>query len=166
MHLNNNFFYNGFFIQNGFTEAFLTFVSSAVGILLTVGIVVLSIVAMWNLFEKAGIAGWKSIIPFYNIYLMAKIAFGNGWWFLLLIIPIVRVFYNFVLCVKLAKAYGKGFGFALGLFFLNTIFILILGLGDSRYIGPLSDYNYGPNFNPEAFNSSDYVYRDDKNHRF
>ena len=37
---------------------------------------------------------------------------------------------------KLAKAFGKGFGFFIGLVFLNPIFKLILGFGDAQYQGP------------------------------
>ena len=29
---------------------------------------VLLIVAVWNIFENAGVAGWKALIPIYNIY--------------------------------------------------------------------------------------------------
>lgn len=36
---------------------------------------------------------------------------------------------------KLAKAFGKGFGFFLGLLFLNPIFKLILGFGNAKYQG-------------------------------
>ena len=36
---------------------------------------------------------------------------------------------------KLAKAFGKGVGFFLGLLFLNPIFKLILGFGDAQYQG-------------------------------
>ena len=36
---------------------------------------------------------------------------------------------------KLAKAFGKGFGFFLGLLFLNPIFKLILGFGNAQYQG-------------------------------
>lgn len=25
-------------------------------------------ICMWKIFEKAGLEGWKAIIPFYNIY--------------------------------------------------------------------------------------------------
>ena len=37
---------------------------------------------------------------------------------------------------KLACAYGHGIGFTIGLFFLNPLFMLILGFGDSEYMGP------------------------------
>ena len=37
---------------------------------------------------------------------------------------------------NLSLAYGHGVGFAIGLFFLSPIFMLILGLGSSQYQGP------------------------------
>lgn len=36
---------------------------------------------------------------------------------------------------RLAKAYGHGGGYTVGLVFLNFIFMLILGLGKSKYQG-------------------------------
>ena len=36
---------------------------------------------------------------------------------------------------KLAKAFGKGFGFFIGLLLLNPIFKLILGFGSAQYRG-------------------------------
>lgn len=39
-------------------------------------------------------------------------------------------------CYQLAKAFGKNFFFVLGLFFLFPIFMLILGLDSSKYLGP------------------------------
>lgn len=35
--------------------------------------------------------------------------------------------------ISLAKAFGKGTGFTVGLILLNTIFMLILAFGDSEY---------------------------------
>ena len=37
---------------------------------------------------------------------------------------------------KMAKAYGQGTGFGFGILFLKPIFYMILGFGDSEYIGP------------------------------
>ena len=42
---------------------------------------------------------------------------------------------NVVALYKLACAYGHGIGFTIGLFFLNPLFMLILGFGDSEYMG-------------------------------
>lgn len=35
-----------------------------------------SIVGLWKMFEKAGYAGWKSLIPILNVYIMFEIS-GN-----------------------------------------------------------------------------------------
>ena len=43
---------------------------------------------MWKVFEKAGMEGWKGIIPIYNVYLMiTEIAKKPAWWIVLLFIP-------------------------------------------------------------------------------
>ena len=102
----------------------------------TLIVVVLLIIAMWKIFSKAGQGGWKSIIPIYNVYTLCKIADGNGWKFLLLLIPIVNIIYMILLYHRLSKSFGKGFLFTLGLIFLPNIFTLILGFGGSQYIGP------------------------------
>lgn len=103
--------------------------------IIILAIVAISIIASWRIFEKAGIEGWKSLIPVYNVYLMYEIAFGNGWLFLLLFIPIVNVVIGIVFSIKLAEVFGQGVGFGIGLMFLPFIFYLILGFGDAEYIG-------------------------------
>ena len=97
---------------------------------------ILLIVAWWKVFNKAGEAGWKAIIPIYNTYTLVKIADGKGIKFLLLLIPIVDIIYGIMLANRLSKAFGKSTGFTLGLIFLSPIFMLILGFGDAQYQGP------------------------------
>lgn len=99
-------------------------------------VVVLGILAMWFIFKKAGQGGWKALIPIYNIYTLVKIVDGNGWKFLLLLIPFVNFVYLIILNFRMAKAYGKGIGFGFGLLFLPTIFQLILAFGKAEYVGP------------------------------
>lgn len=99
-------------------------------------ICILTIIAFWKVFTKAGKPGWASIIPFYSQYCMFDIAWGNGWLFLLTFVPCVNFVIMIMLYLKLAKAFGKGTGFGIGLIFLNTIFVLILGFSDAQYIGP------------------------------
>lgn len=99
-------------------------------------IAVVMIVAMWKLFEKAGKPGWGCLIPFYNNYCLFDMAFGNGWLFLLMFLPIVNFVILIMLFFKLAKAFGKGIGFGFGLLFLSIVFLPILGLGSAEYDGP------------------------------
>ena len=93
------------------------------------------IVANWKIFEKAGEPGWKAIIPFYNFYMEYKIFWGNGWLFLLTIIPIVNIVMYIILCNKTSKAFGHGVGFTLGLIFFPYIFRCILGYGSDEFLG-------------------------------
>ncbi len=45
------------------------------------------------------------------------------------------IVFEALLAVKTAKAYGKGGGYACGLFFLSSIFYMILGFGSAAYTG-------------------------------
>jgi len=96
---------------------------------------ILGVVALWKIFVKAGEPGWAAIVPFYNAYVLFKITWGNGWLFLLMLIPFVNIVIAIITMVKLAKAFGKGGGFAVGLIFLSIIFYCILAFGDADYVG-------------------------------
>ena len=109
--------------------------SAAYAIIMIAWIVVL-LIGLWKMFTKAGKPGWAFIVPFYNMYCLFEMSFGNGWLFLLTFVPCVNVVIQIMLCFKLAKAFGKGVGFGFGLLFLTPIFYLILGFGDAEYIGP------------------------------
>ena len=106
-------------------------VSSIVGLL----VAVLVIAGMWKVFTKAGKPGWAAIIPIYNTIVLLQIAGKPVWWFLLFFIPIVNIVIAVMVMIAIAKAFGKGTGFALGLLFLSPIFIPILGFSDAQYVG-------------------------------
>jgi hypothetical protein len=97
---------------------------------------VLMIAACWKIFTKAGQPGWASIIPIYNWYILCKIVGRPGWWVILLLIPFVNFIVGIVLCIDLAKSFGKGVGFGIGLVLLSVIFFPILGFGSAQYQGP------------------------------
>lgn len=107
-------------------------------LLIRLAILVLMIVAMWKVFEKAGQPGWAAIIPFYNCYVLLKIAGKPGWWLILMLIPIVNLVFFFLACMGVAENFGKGGGFAVGLFFLSFIFFPILAFGDAQYSGAVA----------------------------
>ena len=84
------------------------------------------IAGFWFLFKKAGEKGWKSIIPFYNFYILFQIADLNPWLSLLLYLPIVGTVMSILMYIKLAKAFGQGTGFAIGLILFPPIFVWLL----------------------------------------
>ena len=121
---------------------------------------VLLIVAVWNIFEKAGVAGWKALIPIYNIYVsFQKACFEKSFWNLIVlsiaafvldilllyfksnvilaivltIIDIMIILYLLRYTYRLSKCFGHGIIFAIGLLIFPYIFGLILGLGKSKY---------------------------------
>lgn len=96
-------------------------------------VVVLTIAGMWKIFSKAGQPGWAAIIPIYNLWVLSKVGDSGVLWFVLTFlfgIPIIKLW------IDVAKAFGKGIGFALGMFFLPFVFIPLLGFGSARYQGP------------------------------
>jgi hypothetical protein len=145
---------------------------------LFLGVAVLLIVAKWRLYEKAGEPGWAAIVPYYESFVLYKISWGNGWYFLLTQVPgfIAGILYlsvftrelfyaaqhfsngyygnpsyvfslfaesmgilaligvlglgafvvQIITCIKLARAFGQGGGFACGLIFLYPVFVCIL----------------------------------------
>ena len=96
-------------------------------------VIVLMIVAMWKVFTKAGQPGWAAIVPFYNFIVLLKIAGKPLWWLLLLFVPFVNIVVMIMIVISLARNFGKGTGFAMGLLFLAPIFYPILAWSDATY---------------------------------
>ena len=113
--------------------------------LFTMIVSIVTIVAMWKLFKKAGKPGWASIIPIYNTYTLFDIVYpGHGIKFLLMLIPFVNIYIGIKCYIDLAKAFGKSGAYALGLIFLNPIFMCILGFDSSVYAYG-ANHMYGSN---------------------
>lgn len=100
---------------------------------LAIAILIIMIAGNWKIFEKAGVAGWKCLIPIYNMYLFIVISGKPGWWLILMFIPIVSVVIYLLTMLALASRFGKGPLFGVGLFFLPIIFIPLLGFDRSEY---------------------------------
>lgn len=139
---------------------FLGFIFSFLAIFLVAWFVLL-IVASWKMFTKAGQPGWKSVIPVYNVWTLYKIAKVNFWVWLVIpaivcgvaqpmlvnagnnpnafvvIFAVVAIIYGIVadwkLCKGISQSFGKGAGFAVGMFFFPNIFQLIIGFGKAKY---------------------------------
>ena len=100
-------------------------------------VIILMIAASWKVFTKAGQPGWAAIIPFYNLYVLLTIVGKPGWWLLLFFIPLVNLVIGIIVTLELAKRFGKGVGFAMGLIFLSIIFYPILAFGSATYMPAL-----------------------------
>ena len=119
---------------------------------------ILTLVAYWRIYTKAGEEGWKAIIPIYGTYVLYRftwdikmfwIMFGcffcgflfaltgiSLFVFLGLIAVLVGVVIDLFQSHALSCSFGHGIGFTLGLLFLTPIFLLILAFGSSEYQGP------------------------------
>jgi len=100
-------------------------------------VVMIAILAgFWKVFVKAGKPGWACLIPIYNIVVMLQIVGRPLWWLVLLLIPFVNFVVLILISIDMAKSFGKGTGYGLGLAFLGAIFYPMLGFGDAKYQGP------------------------------
>lgn len=125
---------------------------------------ILTLVAYWRIYTKAGEEGWKAIIPIYGTYVLYQftwdtkmfwIMFGSFFCggllaitgafsgislfvFLGLIVFLVGVVIDLFQSHALSRSFGHGIGFTLGLLFLTPVFLLILAFGSSEYQGPQS----------------------------
>ncbi len=72
-----------------------------------------------------------------NAYLLLKIVAQPVWWLVLFLIPLVNVVIGVILCIDLAKAFGKSalFGIVF-LLLLCPIGVLILRFGSATYQRP------------------------------
>jgi hypothetical protein len=114
-----------------------------------------SIRGLWLIFEKAGHEGWKAIIPVYHHVILTRIAGLSAWWTLplLLVIPFLKAhdkgpkllclallaIWWIWLCQRIAKRFGKGVGFGLGLALPGTDFYFRTALAFDK-----STYNPQP----------------------
>lgn len=93
------------------------------------------IIGMWMTFTKAGEPGWASLIPIYNVMILAKIAGKEEAYGLLVLIPLVGIVFAIIILIELCKRFDQGGGFVVGLILLPFVFWPILGMGQARYLG-------------------------------
>lgn len=108
-------------------------------------IYILQVIAIWKIFNKANISGWKSLIPIYNYYVLCNIVHFNFWLIVIGIIisfvpiigwilgPIILLYSYIAINCRLAKSFNHSILFAIGLILFSTLFLLILGFGSSKY---------------------------------
>ena len=148
-----------------FAGAFLVIYLIILMFSLVIGIV--RIIAMYRLYEKAGVEGWKCLIPFYNYFEQVRITFGNyniaiiyialtiaylifnvtgnltGQWGLSIVSMLFYLGLAVVACYvnyNFGKAYGKSTGWNVAMIFFSGILVIVMGFDNSTvYTGPLAE---------------------------
>ncbi len=135
-------------------------VFAEIGILLAIYTIL--VISEWRILEKAGEKGWKSLIPFYNLFLSHHIAGMPHIWFILevifwftelilelvpavpdpieiicgIVIAIFTLISEIIHLNLLCDRFGKGIGFKIGMFILPEVFMPIIAFGSSVYTPP------------------------------
>lgn len=125
----------GFFRHASFMECMANTLLSpgVVAMMVCAGVLLLLVISMWEIFEKAGKSGWLTLMPIFSLIALLDIIAKPFWWIILFCIPGVQIIAWIIVCAELANLFGKGGGFTLGLLFLPPIFFPILAFGRSRY---------------------------------
>lgn len=113
-------------------------IAAEIGVMIItyLALIILMIVGCWKVYVKANQPGWGCIIPVYNVIVWLQVIGRPLWWIVLLLIPIVGIVFFVIVCLDMAKSFGKGAGYGIGIFFLPFIFLPMLGFGSARYQGP------------------------------
>ena len=67
-------------------------------------------VGMFGMFKKAGIDGWKALIPIYNTWCIVQKIKLKNWWFFFQLVPIAGQFVTIWITIKWVEHFGR-FGF-------------------------------------------------------
>lgn len=108
------------------------------GVFMLIGFAVAAVIlaSLWKIYSKAGQPGWAAIVPVYNIIILMNIVGRPVWWVVLMFVPFVSFVVGIIICIDLARSFGKDLGFAVGMILLPFVFIPMLAFGDARYGGP------------------------------
>ena len=105
-----------------------------VGAVIALALVVLFIIAWWKIYAKAGRPGWAIFVPVYSSVEFFTVTWGNGAYFLFMLVPGINVLLAILTVQKLSEAFGHGFGYTLGLIFFPYVFIPILAFGKAKHL--------------------------------
>ena len=105
--------------------------SIVLGIQVLLGVTLIA--SMWTIFSKAGVPGWKALIPIYNFHVLVKLTGHSGWFTVMLFVPVANIYSVVKVYNGLAKSFGQGPGFTAGLIFLPIVFFPMLAFGKSTF---------------------------------
>jgi hypothetical protein len=111
----------------------LVFTWIPVEVVASVAVSLFLLVAMGKVFAKAGHSAWAAVVPIYSAIVLLQVANKPAWWVLLLAIPGVNLAIAVVVALAIARSFGRGTGFAIGLVVLPWVFYPVLGFGRAEY---------------------------------
>ncbi len=101
-------------------------------------------IGMFGMFKKAGIDGWKALIPFYNTWCIVEKIKLKKWWFFFQLVPIAGQFVTIWITIKWVEHFGR-FDFlhhAMTVFFPFIYFPLLGFSKNEKFAGELVVNNY------------------------
>ena len=136
-------------------------VGASIGVMIACAFVVyiLTVIADWKIFTKAGEAGWKSLIPIYNVYVEYDLCWSGvlglvyialticanfltsgqnvaNWRMIIgAVMIIIALILHVMQSLRLARSFGKGTGFGICLILFGPIARMVLGFGSATYVG-------------------------------
>lgn len=104
--------------------------------LIQLAVAAATLAGLWGVFAKAGVEGWKAIVPFYNVWVLVELMRKPTWFVVLPFIPFANLYFWWVVSGDLSKAFGKSPGFGVGLFFLPFIFLPMVAFSEDKFALP------------------------------
>lgn len=129
----------------------------AVAVMAVVSLIgqILSAVASWKVFAKAGVPGWNALVPFFNDYIRFQLFWDKKFFWIFLPLLLVakavgadaagmmaavfaaaslgQFVLKFFLSQKTARCFGKGTGMGILLCVIPWLGEMILGFGNAEY---------------------------------
>ncbi len=107
-------------------------------LLIFIAYFVLIHVGFYKFFEKAGIPGWKVIIPVYSVYLALKIVKKPIWWLILYYVPFIGFIIGIGIIVEFLKSFGylRFYQHLMGIIFGPIYIPYIAFKPETKFIGP------------------------------
>ncbi len=97
-----------------------------------------AVIGLWGVFQKAGQAGWKILIPVYNLYIWVRIVRKPLWWIIFLLIPYINIFMVMLLLVELLKGFDRDtIGAQVLCILFPFVYLPMLGFGKAQFTDPV-----------------------------
>ncbi len=101
-------------------------------------------IGMYGMFKKAGIEGWKALVPFYNTWCIVEKIQLNKKWFFFQLVPIAGQFVTIWITIKWVEHFGRfDFTHHTMTVLVPFVYFPILGFSNNeKYAGELVVSNY------------------------